>query len=213
MWQPVSCRRSAAVLRSGTPYVLRLCNNGAAGIFISPNKNGCRYSAEARGNPCAYPEMSPSVLLTAVRNCFPCAPSAKNNIVNSETSEMKPASEVLWVWETLCMNPPSFCCSPKFVIFTGRNGRVCVPELCLSVQQSSISCHPVCCSVFQIEENVLHIDYGTDFVSHANVIVYLLLYWLSCADYSHSICLEFGSIMNHRKFSHCIFTRPNFYLV
>lgn len=82
------------MLRSGTPYVLRLCNNGAAGIFISPNKNGCRYSTEARGNPSAYPEMSPSVLLTAVRNCFPCAPSAKNNIVNSEASEMKPASEV-----------------------------------------------------------------------------------------------------------------------
>jgi len=80
------------VLRSRTPYVLRLGSNGAAGIFISPNKNGCRYSTEARGNPCAYPEMSPSVLLTAVRNCFPCAPSAKNNIVNSETSEMKPAS-------------------------------------------------------------------------------------------------------------------------
>lgn len=83
------------MLRSGAPYVLRLGSNGAAGIFISPNKNGCRYSTEARGNPCAYPEMSPSVLLTAVRNCFPCATSAKNNIVNSETSEMKPASEVL----------------------------------------------------------------------------------------------------------------------
>jgi hypothetical protein len=118
------------VLRSRTPCVLRLGSNGAAGIFISLNKNGCRYSTEARGNPCAYPEMSPSVLLTAVRNCFPCAPSAKNNIVNSETSEMKPASEVLWVWETLCMNPPSFCCSPKFVIFTGRNGRVSFLEQC-----------------------------------------------------------------------------------
>jgi len=82
------------------------------------------------------------------------------------------------------MNPPSFCCSPKFVIFTGRNGRVSVLEQCLSARQSSISCHPVCCSVFQIEQNVLHIDYGTDFVLNANVIVYLLSSRLSCADYS-----------------------------
>lgn len=108
---------------------------------------------------------------------------------------------------------PALCCSPKFVIFTGRNGRVCVHEQCLSVQQSSISCHRVCCSIFQIEEDVLHIGCGTDFVSHANVIVCMLSSWLSCADYSHSRCNEFWSIMKHRQFSHCFITRPNFYLL
>jgi hypothetical protein len=41
-----------------------------------------------------------------------------------------------------------------------------VLEQCLPVQQSSISSHPVCCSVFQIKENVLHIDNDTDFVSY-----------------------------------------------
>lgn len=146
---------------------------------------------------CVSGDVSISVIDCSAKLLPVCA-SAKNSIVNSETSEMKPASEVLWVWETLCMNPPSFCCSPKSVIFTGRNGRVCAPEQCLSVQQTSISCHPVWCSVFQIEENVLHIHYGTDFLSHANVIVCLLSSWVSCADYSHSSCREFGSIMNHR---------------
>jgi len=70
--------------------------------------------------------MSPSVLLTAVRDCFPCAPSAKNNIVNYETSEMKPASEVLWVWGTLCMNPPSFLLFSQVCdIYRKERSRLC----------------------------------------------------------------------------------------